>query len=257
MQAGFAMLTAGSVRAKNAKNVVLTHLLNSCGGGLAFWATGYAFAYGGDDDGGTTYIGSSGFFLQSDGILFQDFFFQFAFASLIASIVAGAVAERCTMTASLFYSTTLVGFCYPVVAHSFWSSNGWLSNSAADPIWSSGVIDIAGCGPVHMTGGVTALVAAIILGPRLGRFYDSDGAILATPKDFPPHSVVLQFLGTFCLWFGWYGFNPGAVLEISTAEKGQVAALVAVNTTLAACGGALSAMLASSLLSLRRYVVTC
>lgn len=75
-------------------------------------------------------------------------------------------------------------------------------------MWSSGAIDLAGSGPVHMTGGVTALVAAIILGPRRGRFYDEDGNPLDEPAEIAPHSVTLQFLGTFCLWFGWYGFNP-------------------------------------------------
>jgi Amt family ammonium transporter len=98
-----------------------------------------------------------------------------------------------------------------------------------------------------MTGGVTALVAAIILGPRLGRFYDSDGNPLDEPNEFPPHSVTLQFLGTFCLWFGWYGFNPGSTLAIANSDSGDVASLVAVNTTLAACSGAIAAMFISTL----------
>ena len=102
-----------------------------------------------------------------------------------------------------------------------------------------------------MTGGVTALVAALILGPRLGRFYDEDGNPLDEPKDIPPHSVALQFLGTFCLWFGWYGFNPGSTLAISSTESGDVASLVAVNTTLAACSGAVTAMFVSTLIDLR------
>jgi Amt family ammonium transporter len=98
-----------------------------------------------------------------------------------------------------------------------------------------------------MTGGVTALVAAIILGPRIGRFYDKDGNPLDEPNDFAPHSVTLQFLGTFCLWFGWYGFNPGSTLAIASTELGNVASLVAVNTTLAACSGGVSAMFISTL----------
>lgn len=101
-------------------------------------------------------------------------------------------------------------------------------------------------------GGVTALVAAIILGPRMGRFYDMDGNLLDEPNDFPPHSVTLQFLGTFCLWFGWYGFNPGSTLAISTSENGDVASLVAVNTTLAACAGAVSAMFLSTLMDVHQ-----
>lgn len=121
------------------------------------------------------------------------------------------------------------------MAHAFWSSHGFLSNAAADPLWGCGIVDLAGSGPVHMLGGVCALVAAIILGPRMGRFHDKDGNLLDEPNDIPPHSVTLQMLGTFCLWFGWYGFNPGSVLFISNANSGEVAALVAVNTTLCTC----------------------
>jgi ammonia channel protein AmtB len=121
MQTGFAMLCAGSIRAKNVKNVILWNLLDSCGGGLAFWAVGYAFAYGGDDDGPKTFIGNTHFFLRD----FEDFelwFFQFAFACALSSIVAGTIAERTKMTAYLLYSVFLVGFCYPVVR--FHSTDG-------------------------------------------------------------------------------------------------------------------------------------
>lgn len=252
MQPGFAMLCAGSIRAKNVKNVILWNLLDSCGGGLAFWACGFAFAYGGDDDGPKTFIGNQNFFLTGD-VQHHQWFFQFAFACALSSIVAGTIAERTAMSAYLLYSAFLAGFVYPVVAHAFWSTNGFLSNLATDPLWNSGVIDLAGSGPVHMTGGVTALVAAIILGPRIGRFHDEDGNPLEEPNDFPPHSVTLQFLGTFCLWFGWYGFNPGSTLAISTTELGQVASLAAVNTTLAASAGAVTAMLLSTLYDIRYH----
>lgn len=186
-------------------NVILWNLLDSCGGGLAFWAVGYAFAYGGDDDGPKTFVGTRGFFLKGDDIQFENWFFQFAFACALSSIVAGTIAERTQMKAYLLYSVFLAGFCYPVVAHAWWSTNGFLSSGATDPLFNSGAIDLAGSGPVHMTGGVTALVAAIILGPRKGRFYDAKGEPLDEPVTFAPHSVALQFLGTFCLWFGWYG----------------------------------------------------
>jgi len=253
MQTGFAMLCAGSIRAKNVKNIVLWNLLDSCGGGLMFWMVGYAFAYGDDDaTKGVTFIGKRGFFLIGDDIQYEMFFFQFAFACALSSIVAGTIAERCQMSAYLGYSTFLVGFVYPVVAHAFWSPNGFLANNGKEPLWGSGAIDLAGSGPVHMTGGVTALVAAIILGPRIGRFYDRNGRLLKEPHDFAPHSVALQFLGTFCLWFGWYGFNPGSVLLISSEGMGDVASLVAVNTTLGACAGAVSAMFTSTLISQRK-----
>lgn len=95
----------------------------------------------------------------------------------------------------MMYSVFLVGFVYPVVAHAFWSVNGFLSKSAAEPLWGSGAIDLAGSGAVHMTGGVAALAGTLILGPRLGRFYDKDGVPLEEPATFAPHSTALQFLG--------------------------------------------------------------
>jgi len=253
MQTGFAMLCAGSIRAKNVKNVILWNLLDSCGGGLAFWICGYAFAYGGDDsnDPKKSFVGSTNFFLMNPDTDYESWFFQFAFACALSSIVAGTIAERTKMTAYLLYSAFLVGFVYPVIAHSFWSPQGFLSNTAVNPLWDCGAYDLAGSGPVHMTGGVCALAAAIVLGPRIGRFYDEDGNLLDEPHDFPPHSVALQFLGTFCLWFGWYGFNPGSTLAIASAQSGGVASLVAVNTTLSACAGAVAAMFLSTLWDLR------
>jgi ammonium transporter, Amt family len=99
------------------------------------------------------------------------------------------------------------------VAHAFWSTNGFLSAGATNPLWGAGIIDLAGSGPVHMTGGVAALVGGLVLGPRIGRFYDKDGNKLDEPAEFPPHSVTLQFLGTFCLWFGWYVKNDFLVIN--------------------------------------------
>jgi len=201
MQAGFAMLCAGSVRQKNVKNIMLKNLLDACGGAIGFFTVGFAFAYGGDTEPGKTFIGNTYFFL----IDFKDYhswFFQFAFAATAATIVAGTVAERCKMQAYLCYSVFLTGFVYPVIVHSIWSSNGFLSAFLAeeDAFRNIGMIDFAGSGVVHMTGGATALIAAIVLGPRRGRFYDEDGNPLETPAAFPAHSVALQILGTFILW---------------------------------------------------------
>jgi len=248
MQAGFALLTAGSIRAKNVKNIILWNLLDSAGGGVAFWACGYAFAFGGDGGGGggssKSFVGTTGFFVNAfDGIPLDQFFYQFTFACALSSIVAGTLAERCQMAAYLCYSLFLTGFAYPVVAHAMWSDNGFLSASS---------IDLAGSGTVHMAGGAAALVAALILGPRIGRFYDRHGKPLEHPVDFSPHSVVLQMLGTFCLWFGWYGFNSGSVMTLPTDQYGAVAGLVFVNTTLAACAGGLCAMFTSSLIDYRK-----
>lgn len=119
-------------------------------------------------------------------------FFQYTFACALSSIVAGTIAERTKMMAYLCYSIFLCGFVYPVCAHAFWSYNGFLSPFAAEPLWGSGVIDLAGSCPVHMCGGVAALVMAIVLGPRRGRFYDEDGVMLDEPKAMGPHSVALQ-----------------------------------------------------------------
>lgn len=118
MQPGFAMVCAGSIRAKNAKNVILWNLLDSAGGGLTFWAVGYAFAYGGDlQYGPKTFVGNTNFFLMNDDVDYSFWFFQFAFASALSSIVAGTIAERTQMLAYLCYSSFIVGFVYPVVSY--------------------------------------------------------------------------------------------------------------------------------------------
>lgn len=248
MQCGFAMLCAGSVRQKNVKNIMLKNILDACGGALGFWAMGFALAY----DSNGAFIGTSGerFFLNGyDNYI--DFFFQFTFAATAATIVAGTVAERCKMSAYLCYSVFLTAFVYPVVVHTIWNGDGFLSAFADDKLFGSGMIDFAGSGVVHMCGGVTALCAAIVLGPRLGRFYDEEtGEPLASPKEFAPHSVALQVLGTFILWFGWYGFNPGSTLAISPDGYGAVAALCAVTTTLSAASGSVSAMFTDTILGM-------
>mmetsp|Transcript_25419 Transcript_25419/g.42258 ORF Transcript_25419/g.42258 Transcript_25419/m.42258 type:complete len:569 (+) Transcript_25419:95-1801(+) len=235
MQAGFAMLCAGSVRIKNVGNTMLKNLLDACGAAVGFFTIGYAFAFGGQDSTtATTFIGTTNFFMV--GITNQAFWlFQFAFAATSATITAGTLAERCQMAAYLCYSVILTGFVYPVVAHSIWSNNGFLSAFNVNPFLGIGVIDFAGSAVVHMTGGSTAVFATMILGPRKGRFYDARGNPLPKPKPFPGHSVALQMLGTFILWFGWYGFNPGSALILTTTlNTGPVAALAAVNTTISA-----------------------
>ena len=142
------------------------------------------------------------------------------------------------------YSFFLTSFVYPVVVHSIWASDGFLSAFAAEEnlFRGQGVIDFAGSGVVHLVGGTTALIAAIVLGPRKGRFYDEDGNPLETPTTFPAHSAGLQVLGTFILWFGWYGFNPGSALVITNAGSAAVSGLCAVTTTIAAASGCVSAM---------------
>ena len=150
MQAGFAMLCAGSVRAKNVKNILLKNMLDGCGGALGFFAIGFGFAYGGTG----TFIGNEYFFLNKFDA-YAEWFFQFAFAATAATIVAGTVAERCKMAAYLCYSVFLTGFVYPVIVRSIWSSAGFLTAFRSDPFLDIGMIDFAGSGVVHLTGGVS------------------------------------------------------------------------------------------------------
>jgi Amt family ammonium transporter len=156
------------------------------------------------------------------------------------------------MSAYLCYSVFLTGFVYPVIVHSIWSTKGFLTAFHDDPFRGVGVVDFAGSGVVHLTGGATALVAAIILGPRKGRFYDEDGNPLEVPADFQAHSVALQILGTFILWFGWYGFNPGSALVIDNMDSSAAAALCAVTTTVAAASGCVTAMFFDTIIEARK-----
>jgi len=238
MQAGFAMLCAGSIRAKNAQNILLKNLMDACVGATWFWATGYAFAYGSDSSDSNWFIGGNKYFFLANGYEgksgFHDWFFQFAFAATAATIVSGAVAERCSMGAYAGYSAVLTGFVYPVVVHWIWSSDGFLTAFVPEgktPWLKVGVVDFAGCGVVHMVGGAAAGIGAAILGPRLGRFGPN-------AKPINGHSMPLVVLGTFLLWVGWYGFNPGSTLCIVGCDA--VAAKVAVTTTLAAAAGGLT-----------------
>ena len=245
------MLCAGSLREKNVKNIMLQNILEAAGGALGFFFCGYSFAFGT----GNSFIGSSnGLYLLNDvvnGTDYIDFFFQFAFAASAATIVAGTIAERCKMAAYFCYALMLTSFVYPVVVHSLWSDQGFLSAFAEDPFRGVGMIDFAGSGVVHMTGGMCALIGAIVLGPRQGRFYDQAGNPLEVPVTFAAHSVTLQVLGTFILWFGWYGFNAGSTLGISGDNDGHVAALAAVNTTLSGAAAAVSALLLECIINLR------
>jgi ammonium transporter, Amt family len=202
MQLGFAMLCAGCIRRKNVTNTLLKNVLDACVTTIAFYAFGYAFAYGGDDASrGTTFVGTSNFFLAGD-VDYAFWFFQFCFASACVTIIAGTLAERCTMIAYFSYSIFMASLIYPIVVHSLWSTNGFLSPFAKDPYRGVGSIDFAGSGVVHLSGGVTSLVATIILGPRRGRFTNSKGERLETPRSFPGHSVSLQVMGVIILWCG-------------------------------------------------------
>jgi Amt family ammonium transporter len=241
MQAGFALLEAGSVRTKNTKNILLKNTLDACLGGLIWWAVGFPFAFGEDGESPNAFIGGTNLFMSDDpkkfdGSFYAFWMFQWAFAAAAATIVSGAVAERCNFSAYLIYTTIITGFIYPVIVHWGWSAEGWLSafktNDAGDydpELGANGLMDFAGSGIVHMVGGGAALMGAIFLGPRAGRFNDA-GQVMPMPG----HSTVLAALGTFILWFGWYGFNPVSTLSLNYID---IAAKVAVTTTLSAAAG--------------------
>jgi len=247
MQAGFATLSAGSIRAKNVKNILLKNLLDACIGAFAWYLLGYGFAYDVDDNPNPFIgVGPSHFALsghkdwdgkENKGYDWIMWYFQYAFCAAAATIVSGAVAERCQLMAYLVYSFCISGFVYPVVVHWVWDGAGFLSAFNKDHIMT-GVIDFAGSGVVHMTGGFAALVGAKILGPRTGRF--------DRPGDFDGHSTPLQLIGTFLLWFGWYGFNPGSTLVIH--GYAHTMARTAVTTTLSAALGGLTGLLVKRLL---------
>ena len=232
-------MEAGSVRAKNTKNILLKNLLDACLGGGLWWFIGYPLALGDPGAGEQKFIGGAGFFMENrisgqnaTPEYYAIWMFQWAFAATAATIVSGAVAERCAFAAYLTYTTTLTAFIYPVVVHWCWSSEGWLSGwTAGEPyMGANGLIDFAGSGVVHMTGGGAALMGAIFLGPRVGRFAPRTGEV----QQMPGHSTVLAALGTFILWFGWYGFNPVSTLKFVYMKD---ASRCAVTTTLAACAG--------------------
>ncbi|XP_052188753.1 ammonium transporter 1 member 1-like [Diospyros lotus] len=256
MQLGFAMLCAGSVRAKNTMNIMLTNVLDAAAGGLFYYLFGFAFAFGTPSNG---FIGKHFFALKSipfasDSASFDysHFLYQWAFAIAAAGITSGSIAERTQFVAYLIYSSFLTGFVYPVVSHWFWSGDGWASAGNTDNLlFRSGVIDFAGSGVVHMVGGIAGLYGALIEGPRIGRFDNSGRS-----APLRGHSASLVVLGTFMLWFGWYGFNPGSFTKIlspytSGSYYGQWSAVgrTAVTTTLAGCTAALTTLFGKRLLS--------
>nr|XP_043632248.1 ammonium transporter 1 member 2-like [Erigeron canadensis] len=253
MQLGFAMLCAGSVRAKNTMNIMLTNVLDAAAGGISYYVFGFAFAFGTPSN---VFIGKHNFGLKSipsDNYDYSYFLYQWAFAIAAAGITSGSIAERTQFVAYLIYSSFLTGFVYPIVSHWVWSSDGWASatKSSGDLLFGSGAIDFAGSGVVHMVGGIAGLWGAVIEGPRIGRF-DRSGRSVALRG----HSGSLVVLGTFLLWFGWYGFNPGSFIKISILYRptdtyyGQWSAVgrTAVTTTLAGCTAGLTTLFSKRLL---------
>ncbi|XP_021722438.1 ammonium transporter 1 member 1-like [Chenopodium quinoa] len=255
MQLGFAMLCAGSVRAKNTMNILLTNVLDAATGAVFFYLFGFAFAFGSPSN---PFIGSRFFALSTIPDFHQSydynyFLFQYCFAIAAAGITSGSIAERTQFVSYLAYSSLLTGFVYPVVAHWFWSNDGWGSAfvTSENLLFGTGVIDFAGSGVVHLVGAVAGFWGAFIEGPRIGRF-DHKGKGVSLKG----HNASLVVLGTFLLWFGWYGFNPGSFLTIakaygeSGAVYGQWSAVgrTAVTTTLAGATAALTTLFGKRIL---------
>ena len=249
MQTGFAMLEVGSVSVKNTKNILMKNIGDASIGALCWWLCGFGVAFG---ESSNRFIGTDGYFLKGtqfesdDGTLtngkqYAFWFFQWAFAATTATIVSGAVAERVSLNAYIVYSIVLTSFIYPVVVHWGWAG-GWASAFVDEGkrFMDCGVIDFAGSGVVHMTGGVAALCATIVTGPRIGRF-DESGSIL------PQQSAVLQSLGTLILWLGWYGFNGVSTLAIIGVSG--IAAKTMVTTTISAASASIVTVLISKMIS--------
>ena len=198
MQAGFAMVETGFTRAKNAGNIIMKNLMDFCIGTVMFILIGFGFLLGEDVAG---FIGKPGFDLFTAYDNFSGFVFNLVFCATAATIVSGAMAERTKFLSYCIYSGVISALIYPIEAHWIWGG-GWLAQM--------GFHDFAGSCAIHMVGGISALIGAKLLGPRIGKFVkDKDGKIVKV-KAIPGHSLTIGALGCFILWFGWYGFNGAA-----------------------------------------------
>jgi Amt family ammonium transporter len=244
MQAGFAALESGMSPMNNTVNIMFKNFTDLCVGVLLFYFVGYSIMYGADASGGLGLIGWGGFGISAElsdapgpGVLHPqvDWLFQVAFAATAATIVSGAVVGRMQFRAYVVYSLFITAIIYPISG--FWKwGGGWLDQL--------GFYDFAGSVVVHAVGGFAALAAAIVLGPRIGRFSEDSEA-----RHLQGHSLALAASGVLILWVGWYGFNPGSQLAFSGEANIAATMTIAVNTTLAAGAGGVAAMIVSSLLA--------
>lgn len=237
MQAGFALVESGFVRAKNTVNILMKNTVDFAAATLTYWLVGFGMMFGGGAS--VAIVGWAGFGVAlSDASLYPGlewanvpvaakFIFQLVFAGTTATIISGAAAERTKFSAYVLYSVLVSALIYPISGHWIWGG-GWLQNL--------GFLDFAGSSAVHSMGGWLALVMAFILGPRLGK-YTKEGKV----HPIPGHSMPLATLGTFILWLGWFGFNPGSTMA---ADAGAIAH-IAVTTNAAAAAGFLAAMFMS------------
>mmetsp|Transcript_7812 Transcript_7812/g.24875 ORF Transcript_7812/g.24875 Transcript_7812/m.24875 type:complete len:472 (+) Transcript_7812:59-1474(+) len=237
MHAGFSLLEAGSVRFKNTQNILAKNLIVVTAGFLCWYSFGYPFAFGTVEKKPSKFMGGTNFFMDQfwkSKDKFRFWFFQGAFCATGATIVSGAMAERTQLKGFTTYTFLMCTIIYPVVVFWGWSGGGFLNyaeKGTGNSISAVGppVIDFAGSGLVHLVGGVGALCGAVLVGPRKGRWEPK------TAAEFDGHSVPFCVLGTFFLWFGWYGFNPGSTGAMHTKDNAYQAGLVAANTTISPC----------------------
>ncbi len=204
MQAGFAMVEAGFTRAKNTGNIIMKNLMDFCIGTVVFILIGFSLLMGEDLLG---FIGKPGFdlFTAYESFDFSSFVFNLVFCATTATIVSGAMAERTKFLSYCIYSGVISALIYPIEAHWIWGG-GWLAQL--------GFHDFAGSCAIHMVGGISALIGAKMLGPRIGKFnHDASGKVIKV-NAFPGHSIALGALGVFILWLGWYGFNGAAATSV-------------------------------------------
>ncbi|WP_397445392.1 ammonium transporter [Polaribacter sp. R77954] len=226
MQAGFTLVESGMTRSKNAVNIAMKNLLDICVGSITFWLVGYSLMYGDTSNG---WFFWSGLF-QGEG---ADLFFQTMFAATTATIVSGAIAGRTKYTTYIIFSLIMTAIIYPISGGWEWNG-GWLNDT--EGIMPAEFIDFAGSSIVHSVGGWAALVAAFMVGPRIGKYVD--GKVLPIPG----HNQILATLGVFILWFGWFGFNGGSQLAWG-GDDATAASNVVLITNLAAAAGGLGALI--------------
>ncbi|MEL6870881.1 MAG: ammonium transporter [Pseudomonadota bacterium] len=252
MAAGFTMLEAGLVRAKNTTEILTKNVGLFSIACIMYMLCGYSLMYPGIADPDGNYVGGVFNSLAAIGVLgkgdntlasaiadeayysaLADFFFQVVFVATAMSIVSGAVAERMKLGAFFIFAIALTGFIYPI--QGFWKWGGGFLNEG-------GFLDFAGSGVVHMTGAAAALAGVILLGARKGK-YGKDGAI----NPIPGANLPLAAIGTLILWLGWFGFNGGSQLQITGIGNANAVALILVNTNMAAAGGLVAALLLAQL----------
>lgn len=210
MQCGFAMVESGFTRAKNAGNIIMKNLMDFCIGSVMFILIGYSLMFSKDYIAGlfglpnlgllTNYSGSSGDW--------SNFVFNLVFCATAATIVSGAMAERTKFSSYCIYSAVISAVVYPIEAGWIWNPDGWLAQM--------GFHDYAGSTAIHMVGGIAALIGAMFLGPRIGKYVVDKKTGKKKAKAIPGHSLTLGALGVFILWFGWYGFNGAAAKDVDT-----------------------------------------